>query len=120
VNKRETAVRIVHTPSGISAHVSSERSQQANREKALELVKAKLFAKEEERRQAEAKGRSIAASTKNEWGSQRRSYVLHPYKMVKDHETGHESGNPEAVLAGDLDSFIDASAAHEVDPHTNS
>ncbi len=110
VNKRETAVRIVHTPSGVSAHVSSERSQLANREKAMELVKAKLFRIEEDKRLAEARGRSIATSTANEWGSQMRSYVLHPYKMVKDHVTGAESGNPDAVLAGDLDSFIDASA----------
>ena len=111
VNKRETAVRIVHTPTGVSAHVSSERSQQANREKALALVKAKLFKLEEERKEAEAAGRAISKTTANEWGSQRRSYVLHPYKMVKDHETGHESGNPDAVLSGDLDDFIDASAA---------
>ena len=108
VNKRETAVRITHVPTGISVHVSSERSQQANRDKAEALIKSKIFAKEEERRQAEAKGRSIAATTANEWGSQMRSYVLHPYKMVKDHESGHESGNPDAVLAGDLDGFIDA------------
>lgn len=108
VNKRETAVRITHIPTGISVHVSSERSQQANREKAEAFIKAKIFAKEEERLQAEAKGRSIAATTANEWGSQMRSYVLHPYKMVKDHETGHESSNPDAVLAGDLDDFIDA------------
>lgn len=114
VNKRETAVRIVHTPTGVSAHVSSERSQLANREKALELVKAKLFAMEEAKRDAEAKGRSIAATTANEWGSQMRSYVLHPYKMVKDHETGHESHDPDAVLAGDLDDFIDAAVGHEV------
>ncbi|MCI0597828.1 PCRF domain-containing protein [Candidatus Parcubacteria bacterium] len=114
VNKRETAVRIVHTPSGVSAHVSSERSQQANREKALELVKAKLFRIEEEKRQAEAEGRSIATHTKNEWGSQMRSYVLHPYKMVKDHETGHESHDPESVLAGDIDEFIDASVSDGV------
>ncbi len=114
VNKRETAVRIVHTPTGISAHVSSERSQQANREKAMELVKAKLHIKEEEARKAEKEGRSISATTKNEWGSQRRSYVLHPYKMVKDHETGHESGNPDAVLSGDLDDFIDAAPTNEV------
>lgn len=115
VNKRETAVRIVHTPSGISAHVSSERSQQANREKALALVRAKLFALEKAKREAEAKGRSISTSTKNEWGSQRRSYVLHPYKMVKDHITGYESSNPDGVLAGDLDSFIDASVASKVE-----
>lgn len=115
VNKRETAVRIVHTPTGISAHVSSERSQQANREKAMELVKVRLHLLQEEQRKAEAEGRSIAKDTKNEWGSQRRSYVLHPYKMVKDHESGHESGNPDAVLSGDLDDFIDASAAGKVE-----
>jgi peptide chain release factor 2 len=116
VNKRETAVRIVHTPTGVSVHVSSERSQQANREKALELIKAKLYAKQLADAEALAKGRSIAASTANEWGSQMRSYVLHPYKMVKDHETGHESGDPEAVLAGDIDEFIDAAAAREAAP----
>lgn len=111
VNKRETAVRITHMPTNLSVHVSSERSQQANREKALALLKAKIFAQEEAKREAEAKGRSIAATTANEWGSQIRSYVLHPYKMVKDHRTGHESGNPEKVLAGDLDDFIDAMSA---------
>lgn len=107
VNKRETAVRIAHIPSGISVHVSSERSQQANRESAMDLIKAKLYAKEEALREAEAKGRSIASSTANEWGSQMRSYVLHPYKMVKDHESGHESHDPEAVLEGELDGFIE-------------
>lgn len=111
VNKRETAVRIRHIPTDLSVHVSSERSQQANREKAMALLKAKIFAKEEAARDAEAKGRSIAATTANEWGSQIRSYVLHPYKMVKDHRTGYESGNPEKVLAGDLDDFIDAADA---------
>lgn len=110
VNKVETAVRLVHTPTGLSVHVSSERTQLANREKAMNLLKAKLFAKEEAARQAAAKGRSIAATTANEWGSQIRSYVLHPYKMVKDHRTDYESGNPEKVLEGDLDGFIDAVA----------
>ena len=113
VNKRETAVRILHIPTNLSVHVSSERSQLANREKALELLKAKIFAKEEARREAEAKGRSIAATTANEWGSQIRSYVLHPYKMVKDHRTDHESHDPLSVLAGDLDDFIDAAVASE-------
>ena len=111
VNKRETAVRILHKPTNLSVHVSSERSQLANKEKALELLKAKIFAKEEAQREAEAKGRSIAATTANEWGSQIRSYILHPYKMVKDHRTDHESSNPDKVLAGDLDEFIDATAA---------
>lgn len=113
VNKRETAVRITHTPSGVSAHVSSERSQQANRDRAMELIRAKLFAKEEAQRDAEAKGRSIAGTTANEWGSQMRSYVLHPYKLVKDHETGHESHDPDAVLEGDLDGFIDVAKTKE-------
>ena len=111
VNKRETAVRILHKPTNLSVHVSSERSQLANREKALELLKAKIFTKEEAEREAVAKGRSIAATTANEWGSQIRSYVLHPYKMVKDHRTGHESSNPDKVLEGDLDEFIGASMA---------
>lgn len=112
VNKRETAVRIVHKPTNISVHVSSERSQQANREKALELLQAKLLAKHRLEEEAAAKGRSIATDTKNEWGSQMRSYVLHPYKMVKDHVTGHEEGNPDAVLEGNLDGFIEAARVH--------
>lgn len=114
VNKRETAVRITHIPSNVSVHVSSERSQQANREKAMELVRAKLLVRAEAARDAEAKGRSIAATTDNSWGSQMRSYVLHPYKMVKDHVSGHESGNPDAVLAGDLDAFMDAASESRV------
>jgi peptide chain release factor 2 len=113
-NKRETAVRILHKPTNLSVHISSERSQLANREKALELLKAKIFAKEEAEREAVAKGRSIAATTANEWGSQIRSYVLHPYKMVKDHRTNFESSSPEKVLEGDLDGFIDAAAASRV------
>jgi peptide chain release factor 2 len=110
VNKRETAVRIVHKPTNISVHVSSERSQAANREKALELIAAKLFTAQEEQAKAEREGRSIAKTTANEWGSQIRSYVLHPYKMVKDHRTNFESSNPDKVLAGDLDGFIEAAA----------
>jgi peptide chain release factor 2 len=114
VNKRETAVRIIHKPTNLSVHVSSERSQAANREKAMELLKAKIFAQEEAGREAAAKGHSVAATTANEWGSQIRSYVLHPYKMVKDHRTEYESSNPEKVLEGDLDGFIDAAASGEV------
>jgi peptide chain release factor 2 len=108
VNKRETAVRIVHKPTGLSVHVSNERSQQANREKAMELIRAKVYALQEERHRQEMKGHSIAATTANEWGSQIRSYVLHPYKLVKDHRTDFESHDPESVLSGELDGFIDA------------
>jgi len=114
VNKRETAVRILHKPTNISVHVSSERSQAANKEKALELIRAKLFTRQEEEAKALKEGRSIAKTTANEWGSQIRSYVLHPYKLVKDHRTEYESHDPEAVLRGDLDAFIDATAARGV------
>ena len=109
VNKRETAVRLTHKPSGISVHASSERSQQANREQAICLIKAKLFRHAEEKRERELKGLSIATPGSIEWGNQIRSYVLHPYKMVKDHRTDAESHNPDEVLGGGLDMFIDAS-----------
>lgn len=108
VNKRETAVRIVHKPTDLSVHVSTERSQQANREKAMNLLKAKVFKFQEEKREQEVEGHSIAGKTANEWGSQIRSYVLHPYKMVKDHRTGVEVNDVDKVLNGDLDKFIDA------------
>lgn len=110
VNKRETAVRIVHKPTNLSVHASTERSQQANRDRAMALLKAKLYKLEEEKREREEKGMSIAATTANEWGSQIRSYVLHPYKLVKDHRTNYEVSNTDAVLSGDLDDFIDAAA----------
>ena len=115
VNKRETAVRILHKPTNLSVHISSERSQLANREKGMELLKAKLFARRETELEAERVDRSVAATTANEWGSQIRSYVLHPYKMVKDHRTSHESSNPDKVLEGDLDDFIDAIIDNKVE-----
>lgn len=110
-NKRETAVRVTHKPTNISAHVDSERSQLQNKEKAIEIVKGKLFHKREEDRKKEEKGLSVSATVENEWGSQIRSYVLHPYKMVKDHRTNAETSDIQAVLeGGDLDSFIDAAS----------
>jgi peptide chain release factor 2 len=108
VNKRETAVRAVHLPTGISAHVSSERSQQQNRTKALALLSGKVFAFKEEQREREMKGLSVEKSVKIEWGSQIRSYVLHPYQLVKDHRTGVEVRNIDAVLDGQIQEFIDA------------
>ncbi len=109
-NKRETAVRISHKPTGISTHVDSERSQLQNKEKALAIIKGKLFHKQEEDRKKEAKGLSVSATVDIEWGNQIRSYVLHPYKMVKDHRTSVEVRDINAILEdGELDIFIDAS-----------
>ena len=109
VNKRDTAVRMTHVPTGISVHVTSERGQQQNREKALEMIRGKLFKMREEAQTKESRGFSVAATTKIEWGSQIRSYVLHPYKLVKDHRTEHEERDTDKVLDGDIQSFIDAS-----------
>jgi peptide chain release factor 2 len=108
VNKRDTAVRMTHTPTGISVHVTSERSQLQNKEKALEMIRGKLFQMREAAAEAESRGFSAGASTKIEWGSQIRSYVLHPYQLVKDHRTEHERRDIEKVLEGDIQSFIDA------------
>ncbi|HXK39045.1 MAG TPA: PCRF domain-containing protein [Candidatus Paceibacterota bacterium] len=108
VNKRDTAVRMTHVPTGISVHVTSERGQQQNREKALQMIRGKLFKLREEAQTKESRGFSVAATTKIEWGSQIRSYVLHPYKLVKDHRTEHEERNTDRVLDGDIQSFIDA------------
>lgn len=110
VNKRETAVRIVHKPTNISVNISSERSQQQNREKGMALLAGKIFAFEEEQRRRELQGLSVEKSLKIEWGSQIRSYVLHPYQLVKDHRTNTENRNVDAVLSGDLEVFLTASA----------
>jgi len=110
VNKRETAVRITHKPTGLSVHVSSERSQQQNRERGLTLLAGKLFAFQEEQRLRELKGLSVEKTVKIEWGSQIRSYVLHPYQMVKDHRTNVEIRNISPVLEGDIQVFLDANA----------
>ena len=105
VNKRETAVRIVHVPTGISAHVDGERTQGANKEKALAIVKAKLFRKLEEERK-ETVNELSTNSGKIEWGSQIRSYVLHPYQMVKDHRTDVEVRDAAGVLEGNIEPFL--------------
>lgn len=107
VNKRETAVRIVHIPTGISVHASTERSQEANRERALSILHAKLFKKAEEEHKTLAEAMKLK-NTEIEWGSQIRSYVLHPYKMVKDHRTDAETAKVDDVLDGDIGLFIEA------------
>lgn len=108
VNKRETAVRIVHTPTKLSAHVTSERSQAQNKEKALEIIRGKLFKLKEEERIAKEKGMYISKTTSIEWGNQIRSYVLHPYKMVKDHRTNFETAQVDKVLNGEIEEFLEA------------
>jgi len=108
VNKRETAVRILHTPTGISVHASAERTQQANRKYAMEILRGKLYELEVSKKDLEKKEMRGGTLPEAEWGHQIRSYVFHPYKMVKDHRTNTETGNVDAVLAGDLDIFIDA------------
>lgn len=107
VNKVSTAVRLTHKPSGLVVTCSQERYQNQNRENALKILKAKLWAKQEEDRvkmEKNIKGEYVAPS----WGNQIRNYVLHPYQLVKDTRTKIESGNVEAVLDGDLDLFIEA------------
>lgn len=107
VNKRETAVRLIHLPTNFSVHVTTERSQEQNREKAMEILKGKLYKKREEDKIKEKAGLSSTKTTEIEWGSQIRSYVLHPYKMVKDHRTGIEVHDVDGVLEnGMIDEFI--------------
>jgi len=109
VNKRETAVRLVHIPTGIAVHVETERSQEQNREKAVQILKGKLYKKQDDERKVAESGMYISKTTEIEWGNQIRSYVIHPYKMVKDHRTGVETSNVDAVLEdGDLMEFIEA------------
>lgn len=108
VNKRETAVRIVHLPTKLSVHVDSERSQAQNKEKGLALLSAKLYKLQEEQRKSKEAGLYVSKTTQAEWGNQIRSYVLHPYKLVKDHRTGVEAHDAEKILDGDLDAFLEA------------
>ncbi len=108
VNKRETAVRVIHIPTNISVHADGERSQAQNREKAMQILRGKIFKALEDARIKKEQGMYVSKTTSIEWGSQIRSYVLHPYKMVKDHRTDAETSNVDAVLNGEIDLFIEA------------
>ena len=108
VNKVETAVRIVHLPTGLAAASQVERSQAQNRERAMKLLQAKLLKLMEDTQVKELD--KLRVKVKPEWGSQIRSYVLHPYKLVKDHRTGVETSRAEEVLEGNLDLFIESEA----------
>ncbi len=113
VQKNSTAIRITHLPTGIVASCQNERSQTQNRLMAMKVLRARLYAVEEEQRaieRAKLRGEHVSAG----WGNQIRSYVLHPYHMVKDLRTGIETGNATAVLNGDLDEFMKAYLADEV------
>ncbi|CAN5846298.1 peptide chain release factor 2 [soil metagenome] len=105
VNKTDSAVRITHLPTGIVAQCQNERSQHQNREVAMRVLRARLFELEREKREQEIAAQS-GEKAAIEWGSQIRSYVLHPYKLVKDHRTAEETANVDRVLDGDLDAFI--------------
>jgi len=107
VNKRETAVRAVHKPTGISVLIDTERAQGQNRERALEILAAKLYTRLEEERTSAESGMYISKTTDAEWGSQIRSYVLHPYRLVKDHRTNVESHDPEKILSGGIEPFLE-------------
>jgi len=106
VNKRETAVRIIHKPTNLSVLSSNQRSQIQNKEKALEILKGKIYRLKQEQQTENESELSISKNTSATWGSQIRSYVLHPYKMIKDHRTEIETSSTEAVLSGDLDIFL--------------
>ena len=107
VNKTDSAVRITHIPTGQVVQCQNQRSQHANRTQAMKMLESVLYKLEQEKREQEKKEKESLKKA-NEWGSQIRSYILHPYQMVKDHRTGVENSQPQNVLNGDLESFISA------------
>jgi peptide chain release factor 2 len=118
VNKVETKVMLTHIPTGIVVVCQTERSQLGNREKAMQMLKSRLY-EEELRKREEVKNAANSSKKKIEWGSQIRSYVFHPYKMIKDHRTDFETGNIQPVMDGELDGFIKAYLMSEKETETS-
>ncbi len=114
VNKTDSAVRLTHLPTGIAVQCQNDRSQHRNRAAAMDMLRARLYELELQKREEQAQSARDAKSEIG-WGHQIRSYVLHPYQMVKDLRTGVETGNVQAVLDGDIDAFLEASLAHRLD-----
>ncbi|WP_259780307.1 peptide chain release factor 2 [Aestuariispira ectoiniformans] len=114
VNRTDSAVRITHEPTGIVVQCQNDRSQHKNRATAMKMLQARLYERELKIREAEAQG-EYEAKTEIGWGHQIRSYVLHPYQMVKDLRTGVEKGNAQGVLDGDLDAYLEAALAQKVE-----
>jgi len=113
VNKTDSAIRITHLPTNIVVQCQDSRSQHRNRATALEMLKSRLY-ELELRKQEEERNSENAGKTEIGWGHQIRSYVLHPYQLIKDLRTGYESGNTSAILDGDLDAFIQASLSQKI------
>jgi peptide chain release factor 2 len=106
VNKRETAVRVTHLPTGLTAHCDAERTQERNRERAVSILRGKLYKRLEDERLKREAGMYVSKTTEIEWGNQIRSYVLHPYKLVKDHRQDIETSDVDGVLKGEIDLFL--------------
>ena len=113
INTTDSAVRITHLPSGIVVQCQNERSQHKNRATAMKVLRARLYEREQEAKEA-ARDKLNEQKQEIAWGSQIRSYVLHPYQLVKDHRTEHETGNAQGVLEGDIDAFIEQALLQKV------
>jgi len=108
MQKSDSAVRITHLPSGIIVQCQNERSQYQNKQTALKILKARLYQFERQKKEEEFSRKFGGKKEKIEWGSQIRSYIMHPYSLVKDHRTNYETGNVNAVMDGEINGFIEA------------